>query len=254
MAIVILNCVLVFLTNATSKIDRAITLYLSRKKIRVLCCNRRSVKVYHGMVTEDAHLLERLVMVDEQGPTRISVIYAPKLTVLAYSPIKFSELVIGYITVQKIIPSNLTPLLSIAKVLALESTGPGLDEVARFLKCFPCVLKLYIEIRPGQAADNVTQYYGILIEFLDFHLYEITLNSYQGTLPEIKLARFFVTKANVLKVMRLGVHIVHTNKWFGDQRLRLQQNRKGCAKAELHFGSLGYKVIGTRCDMPLHDL
>jgi hypothetical protein len=33
------------------------------------CCNKRSHKVYHGMVIEDAPLLERLLVVDQEGPT-----------------------------------------------------------------------------------------------------------------------------------------------------------------------------------------
>jgi hypothetical protein len=64
------------------------------------CCNKRSHKVYHDMVTQDTPLLERLLVVDQQGPTRISVITAPKLTVVGYSSLKFSELVIGSTIVQ----------------------------------------------------------------------------------------------------------------------------------------------------------
>jgi hypothetical protein len=64
------------------------------------CCNKRSQKVYHSMVIEDTPLLERLLVVDQQGPTRISVISAPKLTVVGYSSVKFSELVIGSTPVQ----------------------------------------------------------------------------------------------------------------------------------------------------------
>ena len=52
------------------------------------------------MVIEDVPLLERLLVVYQQGPTRIRVIYPPKLTVFGYSPVNFSELVIGSITVK----------------------------------------------------------------------------------------------------------------------------------------------------------
>jgi hypothetical protein len=52
------------------------------------------------MVIENAPILERLLVSDLEGPTKIRVIDAPKLTALAYSSAKFSELVIGSITVK----------------------------------------------------------------------------------------------------------------------------------------------------------
>ena len=55
----------------------------------------RHHKMYHGMVTEDTPALERLLVVDQEGPTRINVISALKLTVVVYSSDKYSELVIG---------------------------------------------------------------------------------------------------------------------------------------------------------------
>jgi hypothetical protein len=45
--------------------------------------------VYHGMVIEDVPLLERLLVVDQEGPTRVCVIFVPKLTVVGYSFVKF---------------------------------------------------------------------------------------------------------------------------------------------------------------------
>ena len=44
------------------------------------------------------------------------------------------------------IPTSLTPKLRTVKVLALESIGPNLEQVVTFLRCFPCVEKLYIEV------------------------------------------------------------------------------------------------------------
>ena len=74
--------------------------------------------------------------------------------------------------------------------------------------------------------DNVIQYNNH-VECLDLHLSEITLNSYQGTLPEIIFANFFVVKARVLKVMRFALHLFRKNEWFIDQRRRLWQNGIG---------------------------
>ena len=47
--------------------------------------------------------------------------------------------------IQKMIPTSLTPLCTV-KVLALESIGPNLEQVVTFLRCFPCLEKLYIEV------------------------------------------------------------------------------------------------------------
>ena len=41
------------------------------------------------MVIEDTPSLERLLVVDQQGPTRINVISVPKLTVVGYSSVKY---------------------------------------------------------------------------------------------------------------------------------------------------------------------
>ena len=59
-----------------------------------------SQKVDHGMVIPYTLALERLVVVDQEGPTRINVISAPKLAVVGYSSHKYSELVIGSTPVQ----------------------------------------------------------------------------------------------------------------------------------------------------------
>ena len=51
------------------------------------------------MVTENAPFLERLLVSDLEGRTKIKVIDAPKLTVLVYSSSKFSELFIGSVII-----------------------------------------------------------------------------------------------------------------------------------------------------------
>ena len=73
------------------------------------CCNKTSQKVYHSMVIEGTPSLERLLVVDQEGPTRINVISAPKLTVVGYSSDKYSELVIGSTPVQVQQPPSTSP-------------------------------------------------------------------------------------------------------------------------------------------------
>ena len=148
---------------------------MTLRTIYVCCwCGRKtSQKVDHGMVIQDTPALERLLVVDQEGPTRINVISAPKLTVVGYSSDKYSELVIGStpfrynsgllplllqiniisnfedvcsFVIQKMIPTSLTLKLRTVKVLALESIGPNLEQVISFLICFPCLEKLYIEV------------------------------------------------------------------------------------------------------------
>ena len=61
------------------------------------------------MVIQDTPALERLLVVDQEGPTRINVIFAPKLTVVGYSSDKYSELVIGSTPVQVQQPPSTSP-------------------------------------------------------------------------------------------------------------------------------------------------
>ncbi|XBI82909.1 hypothetical protein VPH35_091500 [Triticum aestivum] len=108
---------------------------------------KRSLQLFHVMVIENAPLLERLLVSDLEGPTKIRVIDAPKLTALVYSSAKFSELFIGSVIVQKMIPTSLTQSMRTVKILALKSIGPNLDQVVGFLTCFPCTEKLLIEVK-----------------------------------------------------------------------------------------------------------
>ena len=77
-------------------------------------------------------------------------------------------------------------------------------------------------------------HYNNLIECLDLHLIEIDLIDYWGSTPKIKLARFYVLEASVLKVMRFGVHW-RNNEWRADNHKRLSLNDKVSARAGFVF-------------------
>ena len=100
--------------------------------------------------------------------------------------------------------------------------------------------------------DNV--YNGNHIECLDLHLSNITLNSYQGTPPEITLAKFFLARARVLRVLRLNTHLIRKDKCYVDQSRQVLQNGRGSKKAKLRIGRAYDRVIGSHCVKPIHDL
>ena len=100
--------------------------------------------------------------------------------------------------------------------------------------------------------DNV--YNDNHIECLDLHLSNITLNSYRGTTPEITLARFFLARAKVLKVLRLNTHLIRKDKWYDYQRRLVLRNGSASKKAKLRIGRAYGKAIGSYCVKPIHDL
>ena len=100
--------------------------------------------------------------------------------------------------------------------------------------------------------DNV--YNDNHIECLDLHLSNITLNSYRGTLPEITLARFFLARAKVLRVLRLNTHLIRKDEWYDYQSRQVLQNGRASKNAKLRIGRAYGKAIGSYCVKPIHDL
>ncbi len=70
---------------------------------------KRSLQLFHVMVIENAPFLERLLVSDLEGPTKIRVIDAPKLTALVHSSAKLSKLFIGSVIVQVQQPPSTSP-------------------------------------------------------------------------------------------------------------------------------------------------
>ena len=100
--------------------------------------------------------------------------------------------------------------------------------------------------------DNV--YNDNHIECLDLHLSNITLNSYRGTLPEITLARFFLARAKVLRVLRLYTHLIRKDQWYDYQSQQVLWNGSASKNAKLRIGRAYGKAIGSHCVKPIHDL
>ena len=92
------------------------------------------------------------------------------------------------------------------------------------------------------------------IECLDLHLSNITLNSCQGTPPEITLAMFFLARAKVLRVLRLNTQLIRKYQWYDYLRRLVLQNGSASKNAKLRIGRAYGKAIGSYCVKPIHDL
>ncbi|XBI83527.1 hypothetical protein VPH35_092027 [Triticum aestivum] len=188
------------------------------------------------LVIEDAPCLERLITLGPSGGPRIvRVLAAPKLMVLGCLSSENLKNVNGTI-VREIIPTSLTASGRTVKVLVLESIGPNLDVVVGFLRCFPCLEKLYIQSHHRKDMENVCQYSTLdPIECLELHLRAIVLNTYEGKRADVNFAKFFVLNAKVLKVMKFGACGTCNDKWVANQRRRLQLDISASKAAEFYF-------------------
>ncbi|CAL5089877.1 unnamed protein product [Urochloa decumbens] len=183
---------------------------------------------FQELVIEDAPCLERLLPLDPQHvPATIRVMRAPKLEIVGILSPGISKLELGTTVFQEMIVLSLTTSVRSVKVLALYSLGPNLDSVVDFLKCFPCVEKLYITYSL-QKMKNARTYNSLdPIECLELHLKRVVMNNYYGMKPDVAFAKFFVLNAQVLKEMDFGVvHKFCSDKWMANQRRRLQLNNK----------------------------
>ncbi|KAG0516669.1 hypothetical protein BDA96_09G023600 [Sorghum bicolor] len=215
--------------------------------IRVLCYPYRVTDpvMLQELVVEDAPRLERLLLVDPRnGPRTIRVMKAPALETMGMVSDGISELVLGTTVFREMVALSLTTLMSTVKVLALDSLGPNLDSVVDFLKCFPCVEKLYITSRLQKSMKNARSYDPLdPIECLELHLKKVVINYYHGMKPEVDFAKFFVLNAKVLQKMSFGLANRRQDKWMANQRRRLQLDNKASRGAQFAFERDGSSSI-----------
>jgi len=148
---------------------------------------------------------------------------------------------------------SLTTSMATVRVLALESLGPNLDSVLDFLKCFPCVEKLYITFNRLKTVKNARIYNPLdPIECLELHLKKVVVNYYRGMRPEVDFAKFFVLNAKVLNDMYFGVLQSCNDKWIANQRRQLQLDNKASPDAQFAFDkrAAGNSLPNFRKDDP----
>uniref|UniRef100_A0A8R7K4K5 FBD domain-containing protein n=2 Tax=Triticum TaxID=4564 RepID=A0A8R7K4K5_TRIUA len=93
------------------------------------------------------------------------------------------------------------------KILLLDTIGPNLDSVVNFLKCFPCLEKLYVILHLEKDINNVREHDPLdPIECLELNLKKVVLKNYDGIKRAIiNFAKFFILNAKVLEEMEIGV-------------------------------------------------
>ncbi|BAF21297.1 F-box/LRR-repeat protein 13 [Oryza sativa Japonica Group] len=192
---------------------------------------------FQEVVIEDAPCLERLMpLYPNHGPATIRVIAAPKLEVLGVLSDGISQLHLGTTFFQKMIAVNLTTSIRTVKVLVLDSNGPNLDVVVDFLKCFPCLERLYVVSRPHKVIKNIRSYDPLHpIECMELHLRKVVIRYYEGKRPDVDFAKFFVLNAKVLREMDFCSPSNRNLKWQDNQHRRLSLENKASQVAQFTF-------------------
>ncbi|KAM0896478.1 hypothetical protein ACQ4PT_023136 [Festuca glaucescens] len=171
------------------------------------------------LVIEDAPRLERLLPLSpDDGPRTIQVIRAPKLQVLGLLSDGISKLHIGTTVFQEMTAISLTTTMHTMRILVIDSIGPNLDSVIGFLRCFPCLERLYVISHLRKEMKNVRKYDPLdPIQCLERHLKKVVLKNYFGNRPDANFAKFFILNAKVLDEMNFGVFTNCNDKWMSNK-------------------------------------
>ncbi|CAO2198459.1 unnamed protein product, partial [Urochloa humidicola] len=111
-----------------------------------------------------------------------------------------------------------------------------LDVIINFMKCFPCMEKLYIKTH--KASKNEQCHHSKdRIECLDRHLKKIWISNY--SCKHVEFAKFFILNARVLQSLVLNVD--HDTKlsseWMEKERRQLLLDGRASIRAHIQFTS-----------------
>ncbi|KAM3297851.1 hypothetical protein ACQJBY_039688 [Aegilops geniculata] len=210
--------------------------------------------LFQELVIEDAPCLERLLpLYPDGGPATVRIIRAPKLQVLGFLSNGISTLHVGTTVFQYMTAISVTTTMRTVKVLAIESFGPNLDAVIGFLKCFPCLERLYVLSQARMEMENVQKYDPLdTIECLESYLKSVVLENYIGDMPDVEFAKFFVLNAKVLEEMKFVSSDSCDCEWKSNQHMWLQVDSRASPDARLEF--MGSCVDALTDYKRTHDL
>ncbi|EAZ39442.1 hypothetical protein OsJ_23873 [Oryza sativa Japonica Group] len=189
------------------------------------------------LAVEDGPLLERLLGHDVNWGPSIHVLHAPRLEMLGYLGVGIPSLQIGAALFHSMRAVRLAAEFRCLKTLALEMVDPQVKPVVDFLRCFPCLEALYITshmFEPRSMETLKCDNMDYPIECLNRHLKKVVLAGYEGRRRELQLARFLVSNARVLQVMKFLCANDCKPTWLASQKRQL------CWESRL---SLGPQVI-----------
>ncbi|XP_020151691.1 F-box/LRR-repeat protein At1g06630-like [Aegilops tauschii subsp. strangulata] len=191
----------------------------------------------HELIIEDASCLERLLPLSpDYGPSTVQIIRAPKLQMTVLLSNGTSKLHIGTAGFQEMPAINVTTIMQTVKFLVIDSVGPDPNAVIGFLKCCPCLERLYIISHLRKGMKNVRKYDTLdPIECLTLHLKSVVLQNYWGNKPDVDFAKFFILNAMVLEQMIFRTLNSCNDKWMSDQHRRLQIDNRASLDARFEF-------------------
>ncbi|KAF0906566.1 hypothetical protein E2562_012020 [Oryza meyeriana var. granulata] len=115
------------------------------------------------------------------------------------------------------------------KILALDVANLSLGMVIDFMRCFPCVEKLYI--KTSDTGDNNVWRRKSLDPVVCpvLHLRKLVLTGYRGNKSHVDFAMFFVLNGRVLETMTFEYQIrpADRNKnWIEKQKIRVKLDKR----------------------------
>ncbi|KAJ1288272.1 hypothetical protein BS78_02G078000 [Paspalum vaginatum] len=181
------------------------------------------------------------------GKATIRVMQAPILEIVGNLSFSISKLVLGTTVFQGMMAISLTTSMHTVKVLVLEPLELNLNEVVDFLKCFPCLEKLYITSSMQKSMKNAMSHNPLdPIECLELHLKKVVISNYCGMRAGVDFAKFFVLNAKVLREMIFITTKNCNDKWRANQHRRLRLDNKASPGALFTFE--------RRCLLPIFSL
>ncbi|CAO2193100.1 unnamed protein product [Urochloa humidicola] len=213
------------------------------RQFRINSLKLKQVEMYFAdrlqeLIVENAPCLERL---DHYGAYEdnicISIISAPKLEILGRLTDNIPILELGSTVFKGLDDVKIATVMRTVKVLALRFYDLRPDVIFNFMKCFPCMEKLYIKTHGdfGYGSRYSKDHY----ECLEHHLKKLWINYSACIWSHIQFVKFIVLNARALESLVLNVekHKKESSRYVKKERKRLQISRRASRGAQLEFTS-----------------